>query len=322
MSVNELIKEKIRQILPEVKLVMAWGKGYDALHSTPLFIESEKDLDKLEIGPCSVQNLASYLLDFNAQNIKVGIVVKGCDSRSVVAQIQETLVKRENVVIIGFPCDGVIDLSKVESALPKQQAEIQAVDKKGDELIIKLKDSELKLNWDSVRANRCASCAYPNAIISDHFVGIQKAAQPSDASKNNILAVLEAKSPAELMEFWKKEMERCIRCYACRNACPLCACKEHCVAQSREPHWLSQEDSVTDKWFFQVIHATHLAGRCTGCGECQRACPMNIPVGLFKMKFNSIIKELFDYEAGVDIDANPPLQTFSLEEKKIKERNW
>ena len=321
MSVNNLIKTKIAQVLPDVKLVMAWGKGYDALHATPLFIEKEEDLENLDISPCSVQNLASYLLDFNNQNIKVGIVVKGCDSRSVVAQLQENLIKRENVVIIGFPCEGVIDLKKVEAALPENSGAVQNVERQGEKLKVKLTDTELELAWADVVNHRCPQCAYPNAIISDHFVGIPITAKPI-TPEHSLFIELQKKSANEIMEFWKKEMDRCIRCYACRNACPLCACKEHCVAQSRDPHWLSQEDSLTDKWFFQVIHATHLAGRCTGCGECQRACPMNIPVGLFKAKLNGIIKDLFDYEAGVDLDATPPLQTFSLEELKIKERHW
>ena len=322
MPVNDLIKEKIRQVLPDVKVVVAWGKGYDALHATPLFIEKESDLENLDIGPCSVQNLASYLLDFAAQNSgKVGIVVKGCDSRSVMAQLQENLIKREDVVIIGFPCEGVFDLKKFEAALPANSGKVLAVERKGDTVNVKLEDQELNLSFLDVVNQRCMHCRWPNAVLSDHFVGLPLTAKPLPPG-HDLFAELEEKSAAERMEFWKNEMSRCIRCYACRNACPLCACKDHCVAQSREPHWVSQDDSLTDKWFFQVIHASHLSGRCTSCGECQRVCPMNIPVGLFKRKFNGIVKELFDYEAGLDQDATPPLQTFSLEELKIKERDW
>ena len=102
----------------------------------------------------------------------------------------------------------------------------------------------------------------------------------------------------------------------------MCVCREHCVASSREPHWLTQSDGVRDKMFFQIIHASHLAGRCTGCGECQRACPVGIPVLLLKRSLSRQVENLFSYRAGVDVEGAPPLLTFALEEPKIKERDW
>jgi L-lactate utilization protein LutB len=73
---------------------------------------------------------------------------------------------------------------------------------------------------------------------------------------------------------------------------------------------------------FQIVHAYHLAGRCTECGECQRACPVDIPILMLKKKLNKEIKAVFDYEAGVDSEATPPLLTFKGEEQKIKEKDW
>ena len=70
---------------------------------------------------------------------------------------------------------------------------------------------------------------------------------------------------------------------------------------------------------FHLIHAIHLAGRCTECGECERACPMNIPLGKLKKKINMDMLELFDYVPGVKPDDKPPLFTFKVEEEKIEE---
>jgi Na+-translocating ferredoxin:NAD+ oxidoreductase RnfC subunit len=85
---------------------------------------------------------------------------------------------------------------------------------------------------------------------------------------------------------------------------------------------MTQQDTVQEKWFFQMIHALHLAGRCTECGECERACPVGIPLLLLKRKINKEIKELFDYQAGTKIDATPPLLAFKVEEENINERGW
>jgi ferredoxin len=66
-----------------------------------------------------------------------------------------------------------------------------------------------------------------------------------------------------------------------------------------------------------MIHAMHLAGRCTECGECERVCPVEIPVALMKKKLNQIVKKLLDYESGIDPQKQPPLLTFDPSEKGI-----
>ncbi len=76
---------------------------------------------------------------------------------------------------------------------------------------------------------------------------------------------------------------------------------------------------MVQKLFFQLIHAQHLAGRCTGCGECQRACPMGIPVFALKQQFGRKIKQIFGYGAGMDVNGVPPLLAYQVEEPNIKE---
>lgn len=323
MSRLEELKTRIKEALPSLECVIGWQKGYDPLHNTPLFMRSEADVDKLEWGALNVHNTAVYLPLFKGK--KVGVVVKGCDSRSVVELLQETLVDRDNVVIFGMPCEGVIDLSKVKAKLAEAgvtAGTAEAVATDGKTVSVTAGGQTVAMQLAAVAADKCGRCQYPNAILSDVYIGAPIApttpATPVDAD----LAALDAMSVADRMAFWRYHMDRCIRCYACRNACPMCVCRDHCIAQSREPHWLTQEDTVTEKLMFQVVHAMHLAGRCTECGECQRACPMDIPVLALKKHLNRAIRDLFDYQAGVDPQAIPPLLQFKVEELKIKERGW
>jgi Na+-translocating ferredoxin:NAD+ oxidoreductase RnfC subunit len=81
-------------------------------------------------------------------------------------------------------------------------------------------------------------------------------------------------------------------------------------------------DHPREKLMFQVIHALHTAGRCTECGECERACPMDLPVMTLKQALNRQIKDLFDYQAGTDPEATPPLFQFREEEERIEEKKW
>lgn len=321
MAIQEQIKKMILDILPDVECVIGWGAGPDPLRGAPLFMYNAEDVEQFMCGPLAVQNPALYLPEYKGK--KVGIVVKGCDSRSIVQLIAENIIKREEVVIIGFPCDGVVDLNKVASRLVPEGdlGEVSAATVTESSITATVNGTELTLPVAEVLADKCLRCSLPNSVEHDYFAGIAK--EPSGKPDTfEDLATLEAMSLEERMAFWEKEMSRCIRCYACRNACPMCVCRDHCVSTSRDPHWVSQADSVRDKLMFQVIHATHLAGRCTGCGECERACPVNIPVLMLKRTLGRAVGQLFGFAAGMSMEGTPPLLTFQIEEDKIKEREW
>lgn len=319
MKIQEELKDSIRKALPQLDVVIGWCRSFDPLHATPHFIRREEEIDKLEIGPLSVHNLATYLPGLRGK--KIGIVVKGCDSRSVVELLQEKLIDRENVTIFGFPCSGVVDQTKIKKALG-HVGNIESCDMSDQSMVVVVDGKAHSLKLSEMLAEKCLSCRYPDAIISDHFVGDKKGnSDPADANYQ-ALETFEKLSVSERFAYWIKEVDRCIRCYACRSACPLCVCRDHCAAESRDPHWLSQENNVRDKLMFQVIHAYHMAGRCTECGECQRACPVDIPVLMLKQKMNKEVRDIFKYEAGVDPENTPPLLSFKMEEENITEKDW
>ena len=317
------LRAKIAAELEGVDFVLGYGRGFDPLHATPVTVRSEKDLGRLIFDPTCVQNLATSL--YGLRGKRLGVVVKGCDSRSVTQLLQERLWERENLVIFGLPCEGVIDLAKLRASMdvasvkaasfigsPRNGLLRLTLPEGGREVVIEKESAGLL-------ADKCLRCQYPNPLVSDHVIGPETLPQGAQDTYAD-LAALEKLSTQERFDFWKRQMGRCIRCYACRNACPLCVCKHVCLADSREPHWLSAEATLQEKWLFQVMHALHLAGRCTECGECQRSCPMGIPILLLKRMMNRELKELFNYQAGVSLEAIPPLHTFLMEEDRIKDR--
>lgn len=313
------LKKSIKEKLPELDCVIAWQEGHDKIHTVPLFIRKEEDIDKLVWGPFNVNNPAVYLPDFKDK--KVGIVVKGCDSRSVVELLQENLIDKENVTIFAMPCGGTLDMARVDQKIGRHK-HIDDVTF-DDTSVTVTKDSEkITFKMQEFAQGKCYGCTRPAAVLADFRFGTPApiTAKPFTPPE---LAMLDSMSLDERMGFWKAQMDRCLRCYACRNACPMCVCRDYCVSDSRDPHWMTQEASVKEKLFFQTIHAMHLAGRCTGCGECQRACPVGIPILALRQQLGRALGQIFEgYVTGLNPDDTPPLLGYEVEEKNIHERDW
>lgn len=94
---------------------------------------------------------------------------------------------------------------------------------------------------------------------------------------------------------WLDHFSRCVKCYGCRDVCPMCFCKE-CSLEHPE---LMSTGKVPPDTIFQLVRAIHMAGRCIDCGLCEEACPADIPLRVLYKKANLLVKELFDYETGL-----------------------
>lgn len=310
------LREAVEAAWPELDVVIGWGTGFDSLHMAPLFVRRPEDISRLMWTPLCVQNLTGYLAKTPAlqpaEGKKIGICVKGCDSRSLVALLQEKFISRDKVMVFGLPCSGTVDWRKVMKELPLKGVVSAVVD--GGKLRVTDASGDHELPLEKALARRCLRCRVPNPVIQDLMVGEAVTPRGSAETAYSDVAAVEAKPLSGRMAFWQEQLDRCIRCYACRNACPLCVCQDKCVAETRDPKWLSQYVGLSEKFMFHFIHALHLAGRCTECGECERVCPMEIPVTLMKEKLCQVVRDRLEYEAGLNEEAVPPLLTFNPSE--------
>jgi formate dehydrogenase subunit beta len=311
---TEALVRIFEAVFQDLKIVIGWEGGYDASRATPAFIRDREDLARLVWNPLCAQNLSGFLVKDRRiipqeDEKRIGVCVKGCDSRSLVALIQEGFLARDRLFIVGIPCEGTVDWRRVMRLWPSHE-QLRGVRIEGPELVVETEAGRRVFPLEDVLERRCLRCRYPNPVIHDAILGEPVVPRALGDGAYADVDRLEEGSLEERLAFWKGELGRCIRCYACRNACPLCVCQDRCIAETRSPKWLTQQCELPEKFFFHMIHAFHLAGRCTECGECERVCPMEIPATLLKEKLNQVVKDLLQYEAGVDPLAKPPLLTF------------
>jgi Na+-translocating ferredoxin:NAD+ oxidoreductase RnfC subunit len=118
------------------------------------------------------------------------------------------------------------------------------------------------------------------------------------------LALLDAMAPTERAAYWLTQFDRCIRCYACRQACPMCDCPT-CLYERDDSLYVGIGSGVDEKRAFHLGRAYHLAGRCVGCDECERACPMHIPISLLNRKLAREVEAMFQHRAGIEPTPSP-----------------
>jgi len=308
------MEQKLRR---EAKALLKQGKvdciiGFEAgslkFTTTPLITGAQEATSRLVINPFSANNLSVFLTEVKG---RVGVVVKGCDSRSLVSLMQDKKVARDDVVILGIPCSGIIDLSKVEELVGKDRDEIDDIARDGDRVVVTVNGNDRKFPIHEVLYDHCLGCEFPTPQEYDILLG-EPTLPPGDKYQSASLAKIKQLKdmPAQRRwEFWRNEFERCLRCYACRNICPACFC-ERCFVEESEPQWLLPVPRWQENLMFQVIRNIHVAGRCTDCGECERACPVNIPLRSLTREMYGIVAELFHYKPGMDKDAPPLLAAY------------
>jgi len=138
--------------------------------------------------------------------------------------------------------------------------------------------------------------------------------QISDEDKA-LIEKLDAMSPGERWAFWKTEMENCIKCYACRQACPLCYCTQ-CTVEINQPQWIPVEAGVLGNLEWHVMRAMHLSGRCVSCRQCGEVCPVGIPIHLLPMKLAQEVETAFGSVSGMNRNESCAMSTYQPDDKE------
>jgi|SRR5450759_660585 len=144
---------------------------------------------------------------------------------------------------------------------------------------------------------------------------IEKSDLSNPAKYKGLLAELNKLSPEEKFLYWQKELSKCIKCYACRQACPMCYCTR-CTVEVNQPQWIPVKANTHGNMEWHILRAMHLAGRCISCGECGRACPVGIPCHLLTMQLTDQVYNYFKVYAGTSEKMSSVLSTYEPNDKE------
>jgi ferredoxin len=282
---------------------MGFKGGTVPMMCQPVLISRPEDADNLCWNSFCGSNLANYL---PGRQERIAIVAKGCDARNIAVHILENQIKRDQLFIMGVPCKGMVDRRKITNALKGQEA--LEVTEGADSIVAKGGGLERSFDRFDVLQDNCAICIHRNPVIYDQLMG-ESVPEQEDIDRYGDVRRVEAMGTEARWKLFQGLVASCIRCYACRDACPLCYCPTCFVDESR-PQWLGKTIDPTDTLTFHLLRAFHCAGRCTDCGACERACPVDIKVRQFTKKLEKDVLELYGYEAGMTMETRPPLDVY------------
>jgi formate dehydrogenase (coenzyme F420) beta subunit len=275
---QEELRQRCRHMLANgsVQVVIGYGQAAPDDRVVPVFITRPEDADQLVWNDQCFANLAKYLLRKEIAALgRAAICVKGCDERALIVLERESQIDRLQITVIGLACEGV----------------------------------------GKPRHPKCVSCDVHRPRGADITIG-QATTEDNRATAAARYAEIEAflkKSPEERMAYWKAELSRCVKCCACRQACPMCYCRQ-CIADKNRPVVISNSATLKGNFAWQITRAFHLAGRCVGCDECTRACPAGIDLRLLNLSLARVAEESFDFRAGMDLAAEPIMGAYSRQD--------
>jgi formate dehydrogenase subunit beta len=309
-----------------------------------LITETQKLDGSDPLAPVQMVNAAGIVKELAKEPVskKIAAVLRPCEVRATIELIKLKQVADENLILIGYDCPGVYNIKEYMRLIEKQE------DKEAHTL--QHVKEFLSGDKDTIRES-CRECIFFTGSSADINIAWIGADEPSifieaitdkgvhlfddiETGKIDDLPARKRMLEKILVERTRRQkttldgffdlLQPCIRCYNCREVCPLCYCKE-CLLKPEKmgyssERYLSRAEKKqqikmpVDTVLYHLTKVNHMGFSCVSCGVCEQACPMEIPLGRIHKIFSRNIQALFDYVPGRSRDEELPILTFKEEE--------
>ncbi|MDH4228714.1 MAG: 4Fe-4S dicluster domain-containing protein [Nitrospirota bacterium] len=190
----------------------------------------------------------------------VAVMVKPCELHNLDILTEEgnmSGVTRDNVRPIVMRCTGIVETKRL-NAYTREMTDLRV-------------------------QTKCLDCPEYTAAHGAGAVAEQKAGREDYQAYRKLIE-------DDAGVNWGVTLDKCLHCYACRNICPSCYCTQGCPADEAATAHVTNALKVikgidaSRQLVYNLVRTWHIQPRCSECQECERVCPVGIPIMALKAK--------------------------------------
>ncbi|MEZ4551145.1 MAG: 4Fe-4S dicluster domain-containing protein [Desulfobacterales bacterium] len=346
LAIRNFLKSVLHDDTIQAILVPARQEGISTI--MPCLIHDPALLDQADpLAPFFPLNAARLAARLSVKPVKgkMAFVLRPCEIRALVELEKLKQADLENCLLISMDCAGAyaakaeVDSQDTIDIPDPNDAKLAPACRACEHFVPE--NADLIIGWFGVnpkekimiQAGTDAGMAILEKVARESGQPLSEAPSEREKTVAGILDVrmqfrdamfAATRKAVDSHEKFTRYFERCINCYNCRVACPVCYCRE-CVFNTdvfdHEPfqylQWARRKGAVklpADTVFYHMTRLAHMSLSCVGCGQCSNACPNDIPVMELFRTTAFDVQNAFDYEPGRDRDDPLPLSVFREKE--------
>jgi len=166
----------------------------------------------------------------------------------------------------------------------------------------------------AIKAGRILVEQPDDAAVERRMAKAEAATELARSWQEKDFAPFKEMSLEQRFSYWTGQFSQCIKCFGCRDACPICFCKACWLEADRS---YVQGGEIPPDIVWPMLRIVHVMDSCVNCGQCQDVCSMNLPLTRLIFMVNREIADIFKYEPGMDRSAKPPCAVVTEEETNV-----